>query len=546
MKFSQRYVLVVGLIVFGGFVGSSPAQSTATSTETATPYFGVGAAEPDPQLSLPSEVDDWHKDAVVYHLWVAAFHDSDGDGVGDLNGITERLDTLRELGVNTLWLSPFFLNASGARNLHGYDVIDHHRVDPRFGTNEDAFTLVREAHARGMRLIFDFVPNHLSTRHPWFIESRDPTSPKRDWFVWRDEAPAEGWTGFNNRSDWHELGDDYYYGIFWSGMPDLNHRNPDVRREMAEAARYWLDRGFDGIRMDAVRYMFENLDGDGSKADQQDQPETIAWFESWRREVMDPYAEKGYPKFMVAENWTDERDGMLEYFSHDGRPVFDMTLNFPLLRAFTRLDAAVLRNLWEWDADLPAHAWLGNFTSNHDLAADRPGTLFADEPLKQRAQAAWLLLGPGTPFIYYGNEIGQPQGPERGDVKHRKPLNWEEVDRQREDADSLWYHHRELIQLRRASPSIRRGKAQFLEVEAGPEVLAVWREANGESTLTLLNGSARAVEEVVVTLPDGRDESELRWLLGDGPEPKVEGAVLNAGSLKPYEAKVIAVGELAP
>jgi 1,4-alpha-glucan branching enzyme len=191
MKTLYLIVLAAGLVGFGGSVGSTSAQPAVVSAETTTAWFGQGSARPDPALSLSSAVRDWHKDAVVYHLWVAAFHDSDGDGVGDLAGITERLGTLRDLGVNTLWLSPFFLNASGARNLHGYDVIDHHQVDPRFGTTEDAFELVREAHARGLRLIFDFVPNHLSTRHPWFIESRDPESPKRDSFKSIEESAAE-------------------------------------------------------------------------------------------------------------------------------------------------------------------------------------------------------------------------------------------------------------------------------------------------------------------------------------------------------------------
>jgi alpha-glucosidase len=229
----------------------------------------------------------------------------------------------------------------------------------------------------------------------------------------------------------------------------------------------------------------------------------------------------------------------LDYFTYQERPVFDMTLNFPLLRALTRLDATLARDLWEWDADLPAHAWLGNFASNHDLAADRPGTLFADEPLRQRAQAAWLLLGPGTPFVYYGNEIGQPQGPERGDVKHRKPLDWQEVARQRDDAGSLWHWHRRLIELRREHASIRRGKAQFLKTNAGPELLALWRETEGDTTLTLLNGSADTLDELTVTLPETPTVITPRWLLGEGPPPKFEGVDLDAGSLAPYETRVL-------
>src|SRR4029077_1327140 len=152
---------------------------------------------------------------------------------------------------------------------------------------------------------------------------------------------------------------------------------------------------------------------------------------------------------------------------------FHMTLNFPLLRGFTSLNPAVARDLWTWDAKLPPNAWLGTFTSNHDLDANRPGTLFAKDPAKLRAQAAWLLLGPGTPFVYYGNEIAQPQGPEVGDIKHRKPLDWKTLALQRDDPSSPWRRIENLIPFRAQPPSLRRGKADFLKTSAGDNVLAL-------------------------------------------------------------------------
>ncbi len=533
--------LVLLAIISAGIAASGCFADPAIVETPATSYLGEGSANPNPVISLKSDVEDWYKDAVVYHLWIAAFHDSDGDGIGDLRGIIRKLDSLKDLGIDTIWLSPFFRNASNPRNLHGYDVTDHYEVDPRFGTNEDAESLVRECHARGMRIIFDFVPNHVSNRHPWFVESSDPDSPKRDWFLWRDGRPEKGWTGFNDRSGWHAHEDGgFYYGIFWSGMPDLNHRNPQVRESLADAARFWLDRGFDGIRMDAVKFLFENLEGDGERPDQENRPESVAWFEAWRREVMDPYEEMGYAKFMVAENWTNDRKEMLDWFSHDGRPTFHMTLNFPLLPALTRLDATVARKMWSWDAGLPAHAWLGNFSSNHDMAADRPGTLFAGDPARQRAQAAWLLLGPGTPFIYYGNEIGQPQGGESGDRRHRHPLDWQELDRQRADPASLWHWHRELIALRHAHASLRRGKAEFLPTDAPGKVLAMWRESDGDATLTVFNATSDVIDSPVVTIPVRPAASVPKFVLGEGPPPKGDGVVLRLGTLAPYEAKVLA------
>ena len=157
-----RRLAAAGLLLL--LVHASTAATNAPSL-----FAGLDPARPDRAQSLATERPDWHKDAIVYHVWVAAFRDSDGDGMGDLRGIIQSLDTLRELGVNTLWLSPFFKSGSTIRNLHGYDVIDHQEVDPRLGNNDDADALIREAHARGLRLIFDFVPNHLSIQHPRFI-----------------------------------------------------------------------------------------------------------------------------------------------------------------------------------------------------------------------------------------------------------------------------------------------------------------------------------------------------------------------------------------
>jgi alpha-amylase len=510
-------------------------QAVLSSRPVAAPklFAGIEAPAPVPELSLSSDLEDWHKDAVVYHLWVASFRDSDGDGIGDLNGIRQSLDVFQELGVNAIWLSPFFKSTSSPRNLHGYDVIDHYTVDPRLGSNEDAFALIREAHKRGIRLIYDFVPNHLSTRHPWFIASRDPESPKRDWFIWREERPDRGWIGMFGQSAWHRLDGAYYYGIFWSGMPDVNHRNAGVRLELAKAAQFWLDRGFDGIRMDAVKYLFEDFSGTGERSDQHDQPETLDWFESWRRDVMDPYAEVGYPKFMVAENWTGEPESLRAYLVRNGRPVFHMTLNFAALGAFTKLDLEVARYWWSWDAQLPHSAWLGNFVSNHDMAADRPGTIFAGQPDRLRAQTAWLILGPGTPFIYYGNEIAQPQGPERGDLRHRHPLDWTVLARQREDPDSIWRWHQELIGLRHQHASLRRGKAQFLETGGGREVLVLWREAQGNVTLTVFNG-VNALEKLMVNLPPDASGKTASWLLGK-TAVQIGRSRLEFGAIKPNE-----------
>jgi alpha-glucosidase len=216
-----------------------------------------------------------------------------------------------------------------------------------------------------------------------------------------------------------------------------------------------------------------------------------------------------------------------------------MTLNFPLLRAFTHLDTAIARELWEWDAKLPTDGWLGNFVSNHDLAADRPGTLFAGNSEKLRAQTAWLLLGPGTPFIYYGNEIGQPQGTQRGDTRYRQPLNWEELARQRDDHGSIWHWHQRLIQVRRDHLSLRRGKVHFLETDTGNKVLALWREADAERTLTILSGSADPLPALTVKVPPDLPGRPVRWVLGSGPTMANDDGTFKLGPWAPFESKVL-------
>jgi alpha-glucosidase len=228
----------------------------ATSPSPGT-FGNLEEIHPAVQSSLGAESADWYRDAVFYHIWVNAFNDSDGDGVGDIRGIIQKLDYLDDLGITAIWLSPFFESASESINLHMYDTTDHYRVDPRFGTNADVDELLVQAHQRGIRVIFDFVPNHVSDKHPWFQESAAGDSEKADWFVWRDGSQAGSGPWGQDVMHGHENGR-FYYGVFWSGMPDINYRNQDAKDAMTNVAIYWLNRGFDGMRVDAVRYLYED------------------------------------------------------------------------------------------------------------------------------------------------------------------------------------------------------------------------------------------------------------------------------------------------
>ncbi len=207
---------------------------------------------------------EWWKTAVIYQIYPRSFQDSNGDGVGDLNGIRRRLPYLAALGVDAVWVSPFYPSPMAD---FGYDVADYCDVDPRFGTLADCKSLIAEAHALGLKVILDFVPNHTSDQHPWFIESRSGRrSPKRDWYIWRDARPEGGppnnWMSHFGGSawEWDEASRQYYYHAYLKEQPDLNWRNPDVRAAMYDVLRFWLEFGVDGFRVDVIWHLMKDAE----------------------------------------------------------------------------------------------------------------------------------------------------------------------------------------------------------------------------------------------------------------------------------------------
>jgi alpha-glucosidase len=463
-----------------------PSASPASTVND--PYWGaIRPVAPDATNSLDSSAD-WYKDAIFYHLWVPAFADSNGDGIGDIQGIIDRLDYLQhDLGVTAIWLSPIFKSASSPPNLHGYDATDLYRVDPRLGSNYRLQTLIRELHARGMRIIYDHVPNHVSSQHPWFLDSANSTNGKRDWFIWKTTRPSlPAWTGWDSVSDFHgPKNGAYYYGIFWDGMPDLNYETLEVRQAMANVQRGWLNFGFDGIRMDAVKYIYE----DWTKNDNTGYSDQAATFEFWqktRSSIMDVYNSTNYKKFMVAENWTGDQTNLLKYMKDGSNLGFHMTLDFPFAYAAASLNTTDLHNHWTWvKSSVETNGgWMGTFTSNHDNAVSRPMTEHFNDTGKVRAQAALLILGVGTPFIYYGNEIGMT-GAAGDDINLRQPLSWSEVSQQKNNPQSLLNWHKALNTLRKNRISLRVGSYTLVHNAGG--IFAFERIHGSERTLVVLN-----------------------------------------------------------
>jgi glycosidase len=470
---------------------------------------------------LPSWQHEWARGAVFYEVFVRSFADSNGDGVGDLAGLTARLDylndgdpaTTTDLGVDGIWLMPVFESPS----YHGYDTVDYRRIDAEYGDEAAFRLLLAEAHRRGIRVIVDLVMNHTSTSHPWFVEAASSSdSPRRDWYVWRPDDP--GWTqpwGGTNRT-WHRFGDSYYYGVFWGGMPDLNFRNPAVRREMQNIAGAWLRAGVDGFRLDATRHLV----ADGPGAAQNDTPETHQVLREFSAAVrrVEPSA------ILVGENWTDTA-AIAPYFGrddgHGGSTELPLNFNFPLADAIRdgllrETAEPIVRVVLDMAGRYPPFAMDAPFLTNHDQV--RLATQLRRDETLMRAAAAMLLTLPGTPFLYYGEEVGLENGPSSGDESKRTPMPWDgtpgggfstasswfpfapgrdraNVAAQTGDERSLLSWYRQLIRARRLSPALRLGDLALVRPSGAPSgILAFARRSPVDQVLVIHNLTAGTVE----------------------------------------------------
>ena len=359
----------------------------------------------------------WWQQAVIYHIYPRSFQDSNGDGIGDLRGITRRLDYLAWLGVDALWLSPVYPSPMAD---FGYDITDHCAIDPMFGTLGDMDALIEEAHKKDLKLILDFVPNHTSDEHPWFLESKSSReNPKRDWYYWKDPAPGGGppnnWLSrFDGKSawKWDEGTGQYYLHTFLEEQPDLNWRNPQVQQAMLDILRFWFDRGVDGFRVDVSYRVMK----DRNFRDNPPNPEwkkgmdrsfkvlekntkntaDIHQFNRWIRQTADEFEQKvtiGEMNLKIPE--------LVKHYGTPKRPEFHLPFNFRLI--FTPWQAENVRRLVdEYEAEIPPHGWPNWVLSNHDQPrfATRAGAAQA------RCGYLFLLTVRGTPTIYYGDELG--------------------------------------------------------------------------------------------------------------------------------------------
>ena len=482
----------------------------------------------------------WWKHGVVYQIYPRSFQDSNGDGIGDLRGIIERLDYLAWLGVDALWLSPIYPSPMAD---FGYDITDFRGIDPIFGSLDEFDDLVRRAHARGLKVILDFVPNHTSDQHPWFRESRRSRgSPRREWYVWRNPGPGGGppnnWLSEFGGSAWEfdEPTGQYYYHAFLKEQPDLNWRNPEVRREMADVLRFWLERGVDGFRIDVVHHLVEDAafrDNPPNTRFEQgmrpshallsthtvDQPEVQEIITEWRR-VADEYGDR----VLIGEIHLPI-DRLVAYYGVELNGIH-LPFNFNLIGA--PWSAAVLGDIiTAYEAALPRGAWPNWVLGNHDTLriASRVGQAGA------RLAAMLLLTLRGTPTVYYGDEIGMedvdlPREAVRdrfelnvpgigvGRDPARTPMRWTpdagqcgfstavpwlpigercascNVRTQSADPTSMLTFCRALLKLRREQPALALGDYRAFPCE--DDCLAYARRYDGAQALVVLNFSERA------------------------------------------------------
>ncbi|MFD1036287.1 alpha-amylase family glycosyl hydrolase [Sphingomonas hankookensis] len=481
---------------------------------------------------IVSSAQPWWQAATIYQIYPRSFADSDGDGIGDLNGIADRLDYLVDLGIDAIWISPIYPSPMAD---FGYDVADYTGIDPRFGTLADFDALLEKAHAAGIRVLLDFVPNHSSDRHDWFVESRaSRDNPKRDWYIWRDPAPDGGppnnWISDFGGPAWSfdPATGQYYSRAFLPEQPDLNWRNPEVQAAMLAAMRFWFDRGVDGFRIDVQWHMVKHADfpdnprnpdfregmGDMHRVLQlhsTDQPEVHAIATAMRQQADE------FGAVLVGEIYLPIPK-LMTYYGTSDAPGVHLPFNFQLIEANWNA-AELATRIVEYEAALPEGGWPNWVLGNHD----RPRIATRVGLAQARVAAMLLLTLRGTPTLYQGDELGltdaqvpadKVQDPRElrepglglGRDPVRTPLPWTAVggftagdpwlpidpahlplnaEAQASDPESMLSLYRRLLALRCATPALATGAIG--DVRADGDVLTYTRSDGTDRYRIVLN-----------------------------------------------------------
>lgn len=496
----------------GGGQGAEPPAKAPAPPKTEAPQ----AAKP--------EADEQPSD-VFYEIFVRSFYDSDGDGIGDLKGVIQKLDYLNDgnpetkddLGVTGIWLMPVHPSPS----YHGYDVTDYRAIHPDYGTMEDFRTLMEEADKRGIKVIMDLVVNHTSSEHPWFKEAAaDNQAEKRDWYIWAEEQGKEpaGSSAAGSGNPWHEKNGAHYMGTFWGGMPDLNFDNPEVREEMKAAGKFWLEQGASGFRIDAAKHIYEDLTSDKSE---ETAKKNVAWWQEFRTAMN----EVNPDAYIVGEVWDNAASAIAPYLDNAFDSGFNFGLGENIISAVRSGRDNNLAFTLERTYGLFSKVSGGRFEdavflTNHDQ--NRVMTQLAGNADQAKMAAAILLTMPGNPFIYYGEEIGMQGG--KPDEQIREPMIWSNtgsdkgqttweplkynagdriqgVEQQMKDPDSLLSRYRTLIAWRNDMPALRDGTIESYKT-GSEQVMAYVRRTKDAQALVVHNLSEQP-QRIELAVKDG-------------------------------------------
>lgn len=506
--------------LLGGCANEEPVPS-ASKTDSSVASVTSGSSEGLPEdggfktVSYELSKDKYR---TFYEIFPYSFYDSDGNGVGDLNGIIQKLDYLNDgdtkttddLGIDGIWLTPIMQSPT----YHKYDVKDYYTVDEAFGTNEDFQKLLDEAHKRGINVIIDLVINHSSSQHEWFQKALEELAEgKTDgyaaYYHFAENNAIDGWTKAG-------VGDWYYESDFWSEMPDLNLKNPEVRAEIEKIVKYWLDMGVDGFRLDAVMW-FESIDGVKGKHDHDSSIEDLQWLYDYAKTVKEDV-------YMVGECWADSPATIADYY----KSGLDSLFNFSVQGSSGKFNgyvnsgdaASYVQYLENWQSQISEKnpkAIDAKFLSNHDSVRSAE---FIINSTRQRLAAAMYILAPGNPYIYYGEEISM-EGSNRGepDQNVRRGMYWSDDDETGyvkhlpdaadpedepsisvasalKDNESLLTYYKRIIALRNQNPEIARGTlkavtldntatAGFVSTYEGSSVMVVYNLGDTSATVSI-------------------------------------------------------------
>ena len=479
--------LWIALLAGCGSSGGGEQQTPVTPAPPASDALDqstVAVTTPESGLA-----EGWAEGGVFIEIYVRGYQDSDGDGIGDLNGLTSRLDYLADLGVEGIWLMP--ITASQDHD-HGYAVTDYRSIEADYGTNADFEAFLAAAHERGIGVIMDYVVNHSARQNPLFIDAAANLADKRDWYIWSANNP--GWTNWDGNPSWHANNGEYFYGVFWNQMPDFNLLNPDVIDYHHNGMRYWLNKGVDGFRFDAVGQLVEN----GADA-YESQPENQEILFAIQQLVTQDYDNR----YMVCE---EPADPVTAASNSSCGSAFAFGFN-DYVRASVK-SGRVSSQLRQVLTSYPLQR-MGVMLGNHDaFAGVRLMDDFNGDLNQYRLAAATQMTMPGQPFIYYGEEIGMNHSNgNSGDWALRAPMSWSSsnsdgfstatpfrayaanrnshnVAAQQADSGSLLNYYKSLIAARKANPALRHGDLNLLRSDT---VLAFSRSYQGEQMVVVLN-----------------------------------------------------------